>query len=113
MTWADYHSKSEKFANLAAELVKSGQLAEAAAQYRLAAEAEIAALAGLGASQQRTLGITVVSAVALWFKAQEFSQAKRLAYQWLAMETLPAFAVSELEAILREILILEKDAIAV
>lgn len=115
IAWADHHSKSEQFASLATVLAKEGQVIEAAVQYRLAAEAELAALEtleALGQSKSRTLGITVVSAVTLWFKVQEFGQAKRLAYRWLATESLPAFAVSELEALLREILILEKDAIA-
>jgi len=74
--------------------------------YRLAAEAEVAALQALDISKSRTLGITVVSASALWFKGQEFGKSKRLAYRWLATETLPEFAIDELEEILREILIL-------
>jgi hypothetical protein len=61
------------------------------------------ALNALGPDDQRTLGITVVSAAALLFKAQQFSQA----YRWLASQQLPNFSVVQLEEILREILTIE------
>ncbi len=78
----------------------------------MAAEAEIEALGALEPEKLRTLGITV-SAAALWFKAQEFSKAKLLAYEWLASGRLPGFAIVQLEEILREILMSEAAAVAV
>ena len=113
MTWAEHHRKSEELASLATILARQGQNAEAISYYRLAAEAEATALENLDVSKNRTLGITVVSASALWFKGQEFSRAKQLAYRWLATDMLPEFAIDELEEILREILILERVPIAV
>ena len=113
MTWAEHHRKSEELASLATILARQGQTAEAINYYRLAAEAEATALENLDVSKNRTLGITVVSASALWFKGEEFSKAKQLAYRWLATGSLPKFAIDELEEILREILILERVPIAV
>ena len=113
MTWAEHHRKSEELASLATILVRRGQTAEAISHYRLAAAAEVAALADLDVSKNRTLGITVVSAGALLFKGQEFGKAKQLSYRWLATDMLPEFAIDELEEILREILILERVPIAV
>ena len=113
MTWAEHHRKSEELASLATILVRQGQTTEAISYYRLAAEAEAAALENLDVSKNRTLGITVVSASALWFKGQEFGKAKQLAYRWLATDSLPDFSIDELEEILREILILERVPIAV
>jgi hypothetical protein len=112
MTWKEHHSRSEQLANIATSLVKNGQIAEAIDQYRLAAAAEVAEIAFLDPiEQQRTLGITVTSAVALYFKGKELSQSKKLAYQWLATETLPSFAIQELEVLLREILTVESYAV--
>jgi hypothetical protein len=112
MTWAEHHRKSEELASLASELANNGQVMEARVQYRLAAAAEMAALEVLDSGKERTLGVTVVSTVALWFKGRELLQAKRLAYRWLAAESLPAFAVRDLEELLREILVVESDAVA-
>ncbi|MBE9014234.1 hypothetical protein IQ250_29010, partial [Pseudanabaenaceae cyanobacterium LEGE 13415] len=52
--------------------------------YRFAAECEVRALEALDVTKTRTLGVIVVSAVSLWFKAEEFDIAERLAYRWLA-----------------------------
>jgi hypothetical protein len=46
-----------------------GKIEVARGFYMIAAEAEVLALGDLEADKLRTLGITVVSAVALWFKA--------------------------------------------
>lgn len=112
MTWLEHYKKSEAAASLATVLIRTGQSAEAVKNYRLAAELEVAALEALDISKSRTSGITVVSAAALWFKGQELEKSKRLAYRWLATDTLPEFAIDKLEEILREILILERVPIA-
>jgi hypothetical protein len=108
MTWAEHHRKSEELASLAEVCLINGNDLEAEKNYRLAAEAEFAALTDLDISKKRTLGITVVSATALWFKAQEWNRAKRVAYQWLATDLLPDFAIEDLEEILREIWAMEQ-----
>jgi hypothetical protein len=112
MTWVEHHRKSEELASLSAVCLMNGNDLEAGKNYRLAAEAELTALAELDVTKQRTLGITVVSAAALWFKGQDWRCAKRVAYQWLATDALPEFAIEELEEILREILALEQGVIS-
>ena len=109
MTWAEHHRKSEELASLAAVCLMNGHDLEAEGNYHLAAESELLALADLDISKQRTLGITVVSATALWFKGQQLNRAKRVAYQWLATDSLPDFAIEELEEILREIWTIEQE----
>jgi hypothetical protein len=113
MSWKEHHRQSSEFASQAQVLKWQGEIETAQQYYALAAAAEAQALAALEPGKARTLGITAVSAVALWFKAQEFPQAKQLAYQWLASQQLPHFAVIQLEEILKEILTLEATAVAV
>ena len=110
MTWVEHHRKSEELASSAAVCLLNGHSIEARQHYRLAAEAELLALADLDITKQRTLGITVVSAAALWFKGQDWKRAKRVAYQWLATDSLPDFAIEELEEILREIWTIEQES---
>jgi hypothetical protein len=52
--------------------------------YCLAADEEVKALENLDTSKTRTIGITVVSAVSLYYKAQEFLQAKRISHTALS-----------------------------
>jgi hypothetical protein len=103
MSWLVHHTQSEGYAIQAEELRRQHESDRAAALYRLAAEAEANALNNLGSSKTRTLGITAVSAVSLYFKAQEFWQARKLAHKWLATDLLPLFAVEELEDLLQVI----------
>jgi hypothetical protein len=113
MSWQEHHRQSSQFASQAQVLKWQGEVETAKQYYALAAAAEAQALTALEPSKARTLGITAVSAVALWFKAQEFPKAKQLAYQWLASQQLPTFAVIQLEEILKEILTIEAMAVAV
>lgn len=103
MSWLVHHTRSEEYASQADELRRLPDRDGAIELYRLAAEAEADALKHLDPSKTRTLGITAVSAVSLYFKAQEFLQARKLAYQWLATDLLPAFAIEELEDLLQVI----------
>jgi hypothetical protein len=113
MSWLEHHSQSEQFASDAEILHRQGQLEAARCNYALAAEAEVKALEFIAPDENRTLGITAVSAVALLFKAREFLKAKQVAYRCLSTQTLPNFAVVQLEEILKEILVLEALAVAV
>jgi hypothetical protein len=97
MTWAEWHTASEKFAVAAEQAAGDGDLDSAQALYVSAAEAEARALADLDRSKQRTFGVTVVSAVALWYKANRYQEALRLAHQSLAGPDLPPFAIDQLE----------------
>lgn len=103
MSWAMYHTLSENNASLAEIALRKNELSQAIASYRLAAEQETAALSQLNASKIRTIAITTVSAASLWFKAGEYQQAQAIAYQGLARNTLPGFAVEQLKELLQTI----------
>ncbi len=100
MSWIEHHSKSEWFASEAQLALKSGDISKAEEYYNLAAQEETKALESLDKSKLRTLGITVVSAASLWFKAKQYQQLDRLAHKWLAFELLPDFAISDLQELL-------------
>ncbi|AFY50734.1 hypothetical protein Nos7524_5009 [Nostoc sp. PCC 7524] len=103
MSWLVHHTRSEEYASQAEQMYRQQDLIRAAELYRLAAEAEVNALENLTPDKKRTIGITAVSAASLYYKAQEFLQAKRVAHKWLATEVLPSFAVEELEELLQVI----------
>jgi len=103
MSWLVHHTRSEGYASQAEELCRQHKGEQAAELYRLAAEAEVNALENLDPSKTRTIGITAVSAVSLYFKAQEFLLARKIAHKWLATDLLPLFAIEELEELLQVI----------
>ncbi|MCC7054226.1 MAG: hypothetical protein IT355_13250 [Gemmatimonadaceae bacterium] len=100
MTWASHHSESERLASEAEVVARARGAAAAEDLYRRAAEAEERALNDLDVHKQRTLGITAVSATALFYKAHEYARAQHLAHTWLATRYLPAFACDQLQDIL-------------
>lgn len=108
MSWAIHHSQSEELASQAEVALKQGDRESARALYRLSAEADERALEALDPSKTRTLGITVVSATSLWFKAEVLQQAERVACRWLASGLLPAFATAQLQELL-QIIWYERD----
>jgi hypothetical protein len=75
MNWSDHHSESERLAADADAALRRGDLPLAAQLFGSAAQAEASALATLGSDKPRTLGITAVSAVALYYKAGELDEA--------------------------------------
>jgi hypothetical protein len=101
VSWASHHRTSERHAAEAEAAARYGDADRALALYRLSAEAETAALDALDASKQRTFGITALSSVALWYRAQEYSMAESLAYRALASGTLPDFAKEEIRQLLQ------------
>jgi hypothetical protein len=103
MSWLSWHEVSERFASDAHVATREGSRDQASILFRRAAEAECKALEKLDPSKSRTLGITAVSAVSLWFKADELSEAERAAMRWLASDRLPAFAVSQLRQLVQSI----------
>lgn len=103
MSWSKHHALSQQYAIQAEESLRISSLDQAVEFYRYAAQAETLALYALDLSKVRTLGITAVSAASLWYKAKDFSQAKRIAQYWLASERLPAFANEQLVDILSAI----------
>jgi cold shock CspA family protein/anti-sigma regulatory factor (Ser/Thr protein kinase) len=95
MSWLKHHSESERLASIA-EAAKR----ESLNLYRQAAEAETKALEALGKNKIRTLGITVVSATALYYKAGEYEEARDFAIRWIKEPLLPPFATEQLEELL-------------
>lgn len=102
MSWADLHEQSERMAAEAGSLIASSP-DRARQLYAEAAKLEAKALTDLSPSKTRTLGITAISAVALWFKARHFEEAQRLAHLVMANDALPAFASRQLQELLQTI----------
>lgn len=103
MSWQQYHMQSEQYAGQAEAAGQERAFARAQQLYRLAAEQEELALAGLDQSKARTLGVTAVSAASLWYKAGIYEKARSLAAHWLASSSLPPFAEKQLQQILTEV----------
>jgi hypothetical protein len=103
MTWLEHHKTSEQFAQLADLAVHQQESLRAQMLYAQAAQAERLALSAIDPMKTKTLGITVISAVALSLKANEFRQAEQIAYHWLATDALPPFAIPALRELLLDI----------
>lgn len=103
MTWGEHHTQSERLAHDAELAFGRGDAESAGRLYLEAAEAETRALADVGPGKLRTLGITAVSAVALWYKGRAYQEAERLAHRVLASEQLPEFAMRQLQSLLQMI----------
>lgn len=103
MSWLEHHTRSEKYVSQAEDLTGQGEFSRATELYRFAADAEVCALEDLAHNKTRTIGITAVSSVSLYFKAREFKQAKQIAHRYLATKLLPPFAVEQLEEIIQVI----------
>jgi hypothetical protein len=103
MTWLEYHKRSEMYAAEAELAARSGDMIRARELYGRAAEAETHALAATDVSKSRTIGISSISAVSLFYKADQLDEAEMLAYRWLASRHLPAFASEELRTLIQSI----------
>ncbi|MFH1211961.1 MAG: hypothetical protein V1659_03465, partial [Candidatus Woesearchaeota archaeon] len=101
MTWSDFHAESERLASEAEAALKCGELGKAEQLYAKAAEAEAEALRHINETKKRTLGITTVSVVALWYKAKQFALAEQIAYQGLLEGRLPEFAIMQIKELLQ------------
>jgi DNA-binding XRE family transcriptional regulator len=103
MSWSKSHADSERLAAEAQLAARRGDSELARKLYAKAARAEVEAIAKIDKSKVRTLGVTVVSAAALWYKAGEFAEAESIAYQWLRSRQLPPFASDQLRKTLEEV----------
>ena len=103
MSWIEYHSKSEKLATDAELALREGKSENAIDLYRKAAECELKALEHIDPTKGRTLGITLVSAVSLFYKAKLYQKAESLAYQYLLTSQLPPYATSEIRVLVQTI----------
>ena len=100
MSWLELHRQSEKLAIEASFALGSGRDSDARNFYRRAAELEQQALDLVDPTKARTRGISAISAVALWFKAREYTLAQELACTMLSDAEIPLFAREELQTIL-------------
>jgi hypothetical protein len=103
VTWIQHHSTSERLAADAEIAARRGDVARSHELYRQAAEAEELGLAELEPSKSRTLGISAVSAVSLYYKAAQLQTAELLAHRWLTSEHLPSFAGEQLRGLLQSV----------
>jgi hypothetical protein len=103
MSWLSAHQESESLAAAGHETLRRRDIAQAQDFFRRAAEFETRALEDLDFTKPRTLGITAVSAVALWYKAGELKEAAQLAHQASAKRGMPDFALQELRQLLQAI----------
>jgi len=103
MSWTLYHSQSETLAAAAHEARAAADPKRAAELFGQAAQAEEIALDALGPDRPRTLGITAISAAALWYKGGKLERAAQLAHRASAKQGMPAFALQDLRELLQTI----------
>ncbi len=103
MSWNEHHSISEDYAIRAELAIKNSDYKTAIELFRNAAEQETLALSEIDPAKNKTLGITVLSAASLWFKAGDFRQAERLVCHWLETDLLPPFSIDQLQTVLQSV----------
>ena len=103
VSWKEHHRQSAHLASEPEQALRGNETAAARDLYARAADAEERALAHLDIAKQRTLGISVVSAAALHYKAHDFAKSQAVACGWLAKAVLPDFAVEQLKTLLETI----------
>lgn len=104
MNWLENHKQSQTLVAKAETASRRGELDQAQSLYREAAEFEALALEAVPTDKPRTYDATVVSVVALFFKAHEWDSAQTLAYRYLGSERQPdQYAISRLEDLLASI----------
>jgi hypothetical protein len=103
MSWAENHTLSAELAAKAQVALRSNDVDEALHLYSLAGERELDAFNDTDPSKLRTRGITIVSAIALFYKGRNFERAEKLAYANLASTELPAFATEQLRDLVQSI----------
>ncbi|MBF0339238.1 MAG: hypothetical protein HQL05_15575 [Nitrospirae bacterium] len=103
MSWSEHHERSWKLASEAEIMTRQNQPDRARVLYMQAAQEEEAAVGCVDKSKSRTLEISVVSAVSLWYKACNFEVALQLANTWLQYRDLADFAREELNELLHAI----------
>ena len=103
MSWSDHHKSSERHASKAQIASRDGDSSQARKFYAWAADAEQRAVSDLDASKSRTFAISAVSAVSLYYKAAMFEEAKQVARDYLAMDSLLDFAKEQLGDLVNDI----------
>ena len=101
MSWREHHSHSERLAAAGESAARAHDATRGRELYREAAEAESRALDTLPPEKRRTIAVTAVSAVALWYKAGEDGRAAGLAGPWVDDESLAGCAIDPLHQIVQ------------
>ena len=102
MSWLEHHRESERLASQAQLARREDRREDAEHLYLRAADAEFRAIAELNPSKARTLGISVVSAASLYYKATQYARAEEVAARWLS-EAIPPFAKDQLRSLLQSV----------
>ena len=97
MTWKDHHRRSGELASQAELALLARDQGRAESLYADAAVQEEQALQCLSSQKTRTIGITAVSAVSLYYKGGQFNHAGTLAARCRESGALPGFAIRQLE----------------
>lgn len=103
MSWLKHHEKSGRLASRAQIAAHEDRRDEALKLYAAAAAAEDCAVEALDKSKTRTLGISVVSAASLYYKAKQFERAKEVADDWKDSDQISTFARGQLKLLLHDI----------
>ena len=103
MSWIEHHALSERLAARAQAVLHEDRQTEALELYAQAAKEEVRALEDLDPAKRRTIGVSAVSAVSLYYKSRDFLRAEATAYKWLAEEKLLAFSKKQLQTLLQAI----------
>jgi hypothetical protein len=103
VTWAEYHSASQSIAQTAARALRDGESAAAEVRYREAAQLEEKAIRELDRSKVKTIGITAISAIALFVKGKQLQEAERLAFEVMSWPEVPHFAGQQIRDLLSAI----------
>lgn len=103
MSWLTYHNQSVESASMAQLALRDDDFEKAYELYLRAATFELQAFDETDAVKSRTLGITIVSAISLFYKARAFEKAEQLAFVHLANTELPSFAREQLKDLVQSI----------
>jgi len=105
VSWLEHHRRSEELAGEAEVAARTGDASRSRDLYAKAAEAEEQALADTDRTKTRTLGISAVSTVSLYYKAAQLDSAERVACRWLGLgsASVPGFAAEQIRELLRSI----------
>lgn len=101
MTWIHWHRQSEVLATEAGLAARFGNDTYAEELYLRAADSEQMAITELNENQPRTLGITAISAVSLYYKGRDYRQAENLALSLIKRKEMPEFARKSLREIVQ------------
>lgn len=101
MSWLEHHSRSEELAGEGDLLNLRGEREQAQAAYRRAADLERLAIRDLEPGKLKTWTITAVSAASLFFMANDYATAERLAHTYLSDERLLPFGHDDLKELLQ------------